>query len=486
MALRRFSLLIISSRTIPSLPIISRLALSVGDIVVTWEFNYAHLSQPLLASIVTHLIYIRNGINCTSFLSYGFLSGSRPMKDSNGIDPNYLERRLEAAFSLHEAGDLRQAELLYLELIEHYPHIWQLYFNCGLLLFESRRYEEALEFYLRGLAVNPASDDLLYNSAICQKELGRYEAAIESYLKALDINPEDIDCLYNLAGCYRSIDEECRAAEIYRGIIERVPDHLPSLNNLAYLTHKRGEIDGARKLYETILEIDPQHVSADFMRAALSGETRSHSPESYVKEVFDEFAEHYEQSLTVNLGYDLPSSLYNFFLHHFPGHKPVQALDLGCGTGLVGDKFAALCGAMTGIDLSERMLETALRKDLYESLHNAEIIDYLSKCPRASYDLVISADVLPYLGSLVELFTKVLPVLAKGGHFLFSVEDHHGDGSEPALQLSGRFAHSPKYVRRVAGQTGWRIIGSTSLDLRKERGEWIQGSIYLMSPARIS
>jgi predicted TPR repeat methyltransferase len=408
------------------------------------------------------------------------------MKDFTTIDQDLLARRLEAVFSLHQAGELTQAELLYRELINNYPDIWQLFFNCGLLLFELGRFEEALECNLRGLAINPASDDLLYNCALCQKKLGRYRAAIESYLKALDINPDDIDSLYNLAGCFRSIDDEHRAEQIYRDVIERAPDHLPSLNNLAYLTHKRGEIEGALQLYENILKIDPGHESADFMRAALSGETRTHSPESYVQEVFDEFAEHYEQSLTVKLGYDLPSSLYDFYGQQVPDHKPKHALDLGCGTGLVGQKFSPLCRSMTGVDISAKMLEAARHKDLYDSLHNAEIIDYLINCPGASYDLAVSADVLPYLGSLEELLRRLLPVLVAGGHFLFSVEDYPEEVLHPVLRHSGRFAHSSAYIQTVAGQTGWHIIAMTKLDLRKERGEWIQGSVYLISPHRIS
>jgi predicted TPR repeat methyltransferase len=408
------------------------------------------------------------------------------MKDSTTFDQDYLEHRLNAAFSFHEAGEFRQAELLYRELIDRYPGIWQLYFNCGLLLFELGRLEEALECNLSGLAINPASDDLLYNSAICQKELGNYHSAIESYLKALDINPDDIDSLYNLAGCFRLIDDGQRAEEIYRDVIKLAPEHLPSLNNLAYLTHKRGEIESARQLYEKILEIDPDHESADYMRAALSGETRTHSPDSYIKEVFDQFADHYDQRLTANLGYDLPSFFYDFHARHLPGHKPGRALDLGCGTGLVGQKFTTLCRSMTGVDISARMLEAAHHKGLYDSLHNAEIIEYLNNCPRASFDLAISADVLPYLGSLDDLLKKLLPVLVEGGHFLFSVEDHPQELLHPVLQHTGRFAHSKKYVQAVTGQTGWRIIAMDTFDLRKEREEWIRGSVYLICPNRVS
>ena len=408
------------------------------------------------------------------------------MKESNNTDQDILEHLLAEAFSLHEAGDLKKAELRYRELIDRYPAIWQLYFNFGLLLFESGRIEEALECNLKGLAINPSSDDLLYNSAICHKELGNYQGAIESYRKSLDINPDDIDSLYNLAGCFRIIDEEHRAEETYREVLRRTPDHLPSLNNLAYLSHKRGALERARQLYEKILEIDPGHESADFMRAALAGETRTHSPDSYVKEVFDEFADHYDESLTANLGYDLPSSLYDFYVRHLPGHKPERTLDLGCGTGLVGQKFTTLCRSMTGVDISEKMLAAAHHKDLYDSLHHANIIEFLDSSTGAAYDLVISADVLPYLGSLEELLRKLLPVIIAGGCFLFSVEDCQDNVLHPVLQHSGRFAHSKKYVQAVADQAGWQIVAMTTLDLRKEREEWIQGAVYLISPKPVS
>ena len=408
------------------------------------------------------------------------------MKDSNSTDQDILEHLLAEAFSLHEAGDLKEAELRYRELINRYPAIWQLYFNYGLLLFESGRIKEALECNLKGLAINPSSDDLFYNSAICYKELGNYQAAIESYRKSLDINPDDIDSLYNLAGCFRLIEEEQRAEETYREIIRLAPDHLSSLNNLAYLTHKRGALESAQQLYEKILEIDPGHESADFMRAALSGESRAQSPGSYVEEVFDQFAGHYDQSLTANLGYDLPSNLYDFYVHHLPDHQPARTLDLGCGTGLVGQMFATLCRSMTGVDISKKMLAAAAHKDLYDSLHHAAIIDFLDNNTGAAYDLVISADVLPYLGSLEELLIKLLSATAASGYFLFSVEDHHQDALHPILQHSGRFAHSKKYVKAVAGQAGWEIVATTTLDLRKEREEWIRGAVYLISPRPVS
>ena len=410
---------------------------------------------------------------------------SMPDEQLISSEDNSLESRLTEVFEHHQNGYYDRAEFHYRELIEQYPGIWQLYFNCGLLLFELGRYEEALDLYLGGLAINDSSQDLLYNTGICQKELGRFEEAIASYQRALEVAPDDIDCRYNLAGCYRSLGEDDQAAHIYASILAHTPTHLPSLNNLAYLTHKHGENEGARELYERILELNPEHASADHMRAALSGEARNHSPNGYVREVFDQFAGHYEASLTDNLGYDLPSELLNIYLHLLPGGRPQRLLDLGCGTGLVGEQFCSLCQSMTGVDISRKMLDVAHEKKLYNYLHVSEIIEFLRTDPETNYDLIVCADVLPYLGDLEELFNRVSYIMATHGHFMFSVEHFSSDADSPVLQQSGRFAHSGCYVFDTAARAGWNIISQTLLNLRKEREGWIQGSIYVMSLAPV-
>lgn len=408
------------------------------------------------------------------------------MSNRNSIDSNLLERQLTEVFTLHENEDLDQAEVLYRQLIEQYPEIWQLHFNCGLLLFESGRLAEALEFYLGGLRINDGNEDLHFNTAICQKELGLIEEAIHSYRRVLDITPDDVDCWYNLAGCYRARRHDELASQIYVKILEDNPRHLPSLNNLAYLAHKKGDNDQARELYEQILEINPEHASADYMRAALSGETRYQPPDSYIKEVFDAFADHYESSLTDHLGYDLPAQLLELYQRLFPGSKPVRLLDIGCGTGLVGDKFRSLCSSITGVDISDKMLAAAREKELYESLHCSEIMEFLSKYQGSRYDLVVSGDVLPYVGELESLFTEVSRVVSGNGHFIYSVEHNPDAAPLPVLQKSGRFAHSRTYITDTAGKAGWHLVTQTLLDLRKERGEWIQGAIYVMARAAIT
>jgi SAM-dependent methyltransferase len=72
---------------------------------------------------------------------------------------------------------------------------------------------------------------------------------------------------------------------------------------------------------------------------------------------------HYENSKLVEI-YDLdsPWSIDRDFYLSLAGMPPQRILDLGCGTGLLSDAYAARGHEVTGVDPSPAMLEMARRK----------------------------------------------------------------------------------------------------------------------------
>jgi predicted TPR repeat methyltransferase len=400
------------------------------------------------------------------------------------LDDSFIKRLAEVQKD-HESGNCAAAECGYRELIDRQPAIWQLHYNLGMLLFDQHRFEEALECYLDGIAVNDKSVDLLYNVGICLKELNRLGEAGDFYRKAVALAPNDIDCRYNLAGCYRAEGREAEALTTYFDILELNPGHVPSLNNAAYLSHKSGKIDTARELYRRILTSDPDHAAADHMLAALSGVERTTAPESYVRDVFDQFAAQYDNSLESNLHYRLPAQLLEFYRLIAFKQGGVRLLDLGCGTGLVGEQFRAICSFMTGVDLSIQMVEAARNKNIYKSLYVSEIVSFLLKNQQQTYDLMISADVFPYMGDLSPVLTAAREWVMSNAYFLFSVEHDRSDAVRPQLQKSGRFSHSSSYLESTAAAAGWNIRARKFVDLRKERGGWVKGTIYALQKNRL-
>jgi predicted TPR repeat methyltransferase len=112
---------------------------------------------------------------------------------------------------------------------------------------------------------------------------------------------------------------------------------------------------------------------------------------------------------------------------------------------------------MEGVDLSPKMTQKAKAlSGIYNVAKPSDLQGHLRKCPNESFDLIISCDVLMYLYDLAPLFKEVKRVLQKGGTFAFSTEalDDDDDDDDAGVEVlereSGRYAHSRKYVNRLA------------------------------------
>jgi predicted TPR repeat methyltransferase len=199
-------------------------------------------------------------------------------------------------------------------------------------------------------------------------------------------------------------------------------------------------------------------------------------PTAYVETLFDAYAPTFETALLQKLHYRVPELLAKAIKAVAPARHYRSMLDVGCGTGLMGDYFRADVDHMAGMDLSEAMLQKAEEKRVYDRLFKGDVneLDY----PAGSADLIIAADVFVYVGDLDKAFSRLVEALGSDGLFAFSVETHVEDG-ELILQSSLRYTHSQAYVRRVLAEHG--LVAST-IDreaIRFDRGEPLQGLIVV-------
>ncbi|WP_332302484.1 class I SAM-dependent methyltransferase [Rhizobium sp. GR12] len=253
--------------------------------------------------------------------------------------------------------------------------------------------------------------------------------------------------------------------------------------NRALALEKAGDVDAAVKAYEEVLAIDPEdHGGAAVRIAAMGrGEPPSKAPDAYVETLFDQHAEAFEDILVEQLGYAVPmmvrQRLQTLKLGPF-----TRLLDLGCGTGLTGEALRDMADDITGIDISENMVELAHEKDLYETLYVAEAEDFLEDNDDEPFDIITATDVLPYLGALEPLFFGAAENLIPGGLLIFSSE------TLPEATMAGRpyivgphqrFAHSETYVRERLAATGFDIVEVTDINVRMQDGNPTPGHLVI-------
>lgn len=199
------------------------------------------------------------------------------------------------------------------------------------------------------------------------------------------------------------------------------------------------------------------------------------APPRYIVETFDRYADFFEQQLVNVLGYDVPEKLCAA-LHAVtdPG-RLYCTLDAGCGTGLCAPLLRPISRTLVGVDLAPKMLEQAARRQAYDRLVCADLVGFLERAPMA-FDLIIAADVLIYFGDLAPLFDAAAQALVPGGFFACSTESL--DAGRYRLLPTGRFAHTPAYVRAGAA-AGFEECSCAPTTIRQEAAHRVAGHLFI-------
>ena len=376
-------------------------------------------------------------------------------------------------------GEMKSALCSYQEAVRLDKSHAAAFYNLGIIHFEQGAYDLATKCYGQALAVCPDDVDTHYNLAVTQTAQGNLEGAAGHYLNALELAPEDAE-LHNALGIvFKQLKELERAKACFRQAITLRPDYGAAYTNLAIMFHAAGHAELSIECYSKAIEFDHQTESADYMLAARTGSNRDSAPRGYVRDLFDSYADNFEKNLTDELGYNSPDLLREIAGKLLgPGQLFKRGADLGCGTGLVGSCFRDIANHMIGIDLSAKMLDKATEKGVYNELHCGDINEFLDDYD-GSFDLLVAADVLIYLGDLAPFFKSVDNRVDPNGYLLFSVEKLVGPGMRH-LQASGRYAYSREYLWGLAENYGFLVEVCREVGLRKEKGQWLKGSIFAL------
>lgn len=400
-----------------------------------------------------------------------------------------IEQVYAQALAAHEQGDVAAAVELYGKILLHFPDADVVLYNQGLALFDLERYAEAAQVLAQAAELRKDDADTWYNLALALKQGERYAEAVDAYTQALVLQPDDRDVLFNLANCCRESGDAEQAATVYTRLLELEPEHASALNNFAYLCHRQQDYSQAEELYLRLLELEPDHAGALHMLAALRGDAEEAPEKAYVRDLFDQYSDSFEQSLVEKLEYRVPELLAKLVSRILSkekeGDKKIyqHGLDLGCGTGLAGEFFKSSCAQLTGVDLSEKMIAQATDKNLYHRLVADDVVHFL-KQDEQHYDLLMAADLLTYLADLEPLLRAAHQRSAAGALFVFSTE--HGEEAQWQVCPTGRFAHHPDYVAEAARRCGWQVLHSEGADLRREADFWVRGDLFVLKKSDLS
>lgn len=335
-----------------------------------------------------------------------------------------------------------------------------------------------------------------YNLALAEIRGGR-GAPVGIQRRAVLLRPNDANYLNNLSAGERG---ENRARLIGRLLVIR-PDHARARADQAFYLLQAGRADAALRsarlahiaapglpetlgraaqarlaagnveqavaLFRRYSILDPGDrvgVRRDLARVGALDTAQAMSPD-FVAGVFDGYSDRFDEHLTGRLGYVGPRVLGRM-LDALPMRPAGRAVDLGCGSGLSGVELRWFARHLTGVDLSERMLERARERGLYDALYRSEIVSWLKERP-GEFEIAMAADVTSYIGDLRPFLGAVSGALGPGGMLALTV--HERDGGGFGIAVGDTYSHSFEHVETAARAAGFEIMAIERGAMRMEQ-----------------
>ena len=445
-------------------------------------------------------------------------SRARRKHHSAGDAAHAVRALLGSAIEAHRGGQLDTAEMLYRRTLQMQAGQADALHFLGVLCHQRSRSDEGIRLIRMALRATPQHADAHNNLGNIHKETGNLVEAETCYRSALACNAQQHDALSNLALVLEARQRPDEAFEAYAALLAQAPQlarahylmgmylrshvrtiedveqavvcfrnavrcdgaNVRALDALGVALYMLGRRDEAIGVYRDWLVREPSNPVPRHMLAACGGETAPpRADDDYVRNVFDGFAESFDEQLLKNLDYRAPRILVdalNAVLD--PPAGVLDVLDAGCGTGLCGPLIRPHARRLGGVDLSGGMVEKARQRGGYDELVVAELTAYLQANPGA-WDVVLSADTLVYFGDLLPILSAAHATLRPGGWVAFTLEAMEGDGDRVELSSSGRYRHTRRHVERVLAAVGFGRVNIATSSLRKEVGKPVAGWVVL-------
>lgn len=187
------------------------------------------------------------------------------LREAEAIYLQVLDREPDQAVALHllglvghQTGDNRRAVELISKALENDPAYAEAHSNLGKIYLEMARVDDAAASCTRALEVNPDFADAHNNLGNALKRQGRVDAAMDSYRKAIAAKPGFAEAHSNLGNALLEQGRRQEAADSFQAAVDADPQFAAAFNCLGNVCKELGRLDEAAASYARAARIDPQ------------------------------------------------------------------------------------------------------------------------------------------------------------------------------------------------------------------------------------
>jgi protein O-GlcNAc transferase len=177
-------------------------------------------------------------------------------------------RLLERAIGHHQAGQLADAERLYLQILQGDPDDFDAKHLLGVIRHQQGRSVEAADLIAAALRVNPQSARALSNYGLILSELGRYEDALGALDRAVQANPGFADAHNSRGHSLQRLRRNEEALESFERALALQPGYVEAHNNRGNALQGLRRYADALASYDRALALRPDYPEAHYNRGS--------------------------------------------------------------------------------------------------------------------------------------------------------------------------------------------------------------------------
>ena len=170
--------------------------------------------------------------------------------------------KLNKAKQLHLNGKIKEAQLIYLELISKIKDNYEINFLLGTSLLQTNNYKKAIDYLNSAIDLNSNFPESYNSRGVCHLKFDENEKAIIDFDKAILLKTNFFDAYLNKAIALKNISKYDQAAECYQLCIKLNPNNPKIYNNLGNLLKTQHKYDEALNAYNKAIKLKKDFAEA--------------------------------------------------------------------------------------------------------------------------------------------------------------------------------------------------------------------------------
>jgi tetratricopeptide (TPR) repeat protein len=182
----------------------------------------------------------------------------------------------QVAFTLEREGKLSEAEAAWSALAQQYPSNPEPLAHLGLIEAKQEHYTEAIKFYKRAMALNPAMPGLQLNLGIALFKAGDYEKTVAELGPLLKTHPDNQQLTILLGMSQYGLENFAAASPLLKQASDRDPQNRTLLLTLAHSCLLSRQYPCVVDAYHRLIALNAESAEVDMLVGEALDEMKDH------------------------------------------------------------------------------------------------------------------------------------------------------------------------------------------------------------------